>query len=131
LFNSSAQFGDKGQGEYKLYRQHRLMGGYRFVINSNIEIEPSALLKIPESGITQFDLNAKCTFDAKYWAGINYRTKSTFSVFGGLKYDRYYFGYSFDYKIGDKLPNTYGSHEFIVLARFGDSARRFKWLNTY
>jgi type IX secretion system PorP/SprF family membrane protein len=131
LFNSAAMLGEEGDGEYKLVRQHNLIAGYRYIINSKFALEPSALLKIPESGITQFDLNVKCTYDAKYWGGVNYRTKSTICFFGGLNYERYYFGYSFDYKMGDKLPNTYGSHEFIVSARFGDSARRYKWLNSY
>ncbi|MBN2484877.1 MAG: type IX secretion system membrane protein PorP/SprF [Bacteroidales bacterium] len=131
LFNSSAQFGDKGDGKYRLNRQHNLMGGYRFDVASHIQLEPSVLLKLPESGITQFDINIKGTFDNKYWAGINYRTRAIFSVFGGLNYERYYFGYSFDFNLGDFMPNTYGSHEFIVTARFGDSARRYKWLNSY
>jgi type IX secretion system PorP/SprF family membrane protein len=131
VFNSVAQFGDKGQGKYRLGRQHTLMGGYKFDLGSDVILEPSALLKVPEVGITQFDLNVKCSFLRDYWAGISYRTKSTMGIFGGVKFDRYYIGYSFDYKIGDKLPNTYGSHEIIISARFGDSARRFKWLNSY
>jgi type IX secretion system PorP/SprF family membrane protein len=131
IFNSSVQFGDKGKGEYKLNRQHNIMGGYRFSISNSFDLEPSALLKLPEEGITQFDLNLKCIYAGKYWAGLNYRTKSTFSIFGGINYDKYYFGYSFDYKLGSRLPGTYGSHEFLVSARFGDTARRYKWLNSY
>lgn len=131
IFNSAAQFGDKGEGKYRLNRQHNILGGYRFNIDTKLQIEPSVLLKIPEVGITQLDLNVKCSFLTKYWAGLSYRTKATTSIFGGMNYDRYYFGYSFDYKMGDRLPNTYGSHEFIVSARFGDSARRYKWLNSY
>jgi hypothetical protein len=38
LFNSAAQFGDKGEGKYRLNRQHTLMGGYRFVISSGFEL---------------------------------------------------------------------------------------------
>jgi type IX secretion system PorP/SprF family membrane protein len=131
LFNSSAQFGERGKGEYKLCRQHNFIGSYRIELTTSLNLEPSFLLKIPEEGVSQLDLSVKCKYKAKYWAGLNYRTRSTLSIFGGLKYDRYSFGYAFDYNINDLMPNTYGSHEFLVSARFGDSARRYKWLNTY
>jgi hypothetical protein len=52
-------------------------------------------------------------------------------VYGGLKYDRYYFAYAFDYSFGTIRKSNFGSHEFTVVVRIGDSARRYKWLNTY
>ena len=131
LFNSGAQFGEKGQGKYQLDRQHNIIGGYRFNNGGIFEVEPAVLLKIPESGVTQFDLNIKCTYNSRYWAGLNYRTNSIMSIFGGINYERYYFGYAFDYPFGNSIPNTYGSHEFTVSARFGDTARRYKWLRSY
>ncbi len=131
ILNSSAQFGEKGQGEYKLHRQHNLMGGYRYYASNRISVEPAALIKIPEGTKPQLDLSVKGTYDDTYWAGLGVRTGTALVIFAGINYDRYYFGYAFDYNINSFMKRTYGSHEFMVLVRLGDSARRYKWLNSY
>lgn len=131
LFNSAAQFGETNNGEFKTRREHTFLGGYRFYASNRINIEPSALLKIPEGNRAQFDLNVKGTYDDKYWAGLGVRTGTALIVFAGLTIERYYFGYAFDYNFSSVMTNTYGSHEFMVLVRLGNSARRYKWLNSY
>lgn len=131
ILNSSAQFGEKGQGEYKVQRQHNLMGGYRYYASNRINIEPAALIKVPEGTKPQLDFTVKATYDETYWAGLGVRTGSALLFFAGINYDRYYFGYSFDYNFNSFMNNTYGSHEFMILVRMGDSARRYKWLNSY
>lgn len=131
VFNSSAQFGKDGEGNYKVERQHNLLGGYKFVASAMIDLEPSFLIKIPESSVAQLDLTVKGVYDKKYWAGLAYRTGSALSLLAGMNYDRYYFGYAFDYNFGSIRKTTYGSHEFMLSMRFGDTAQRFKWLNSY
>jgi type IX secretion system PorP/SprF family membrane protein len=131
LFNSGAQFGNDNSGEYKLNRQHNLSGGYRFGINNRIEVEPAFLLKIPETYGAQFDLSTRIIIDKRYWTGLNFKTGSALAIFGGLNYDKYYFGYAFEYYNNSFAQNTLGSHEITIIARFGDAARRYKWLNTY
>lgn len=130
LFNSNAQFGENLQGEYQLVRQHNLIGGYKYPVSRFIDIETSALIKVLEKTQTQADLNIKGTYDKKYWAGINYRTKTAFSIFGGFTYSRYDFGYALDLNISPLTRKTLGSHEVVIIARLGN-ARRYKWLNTY
>lgn len=131
LFNSSAIFGVNNSGEYKLERQHNLMGGYKFYVTNRIDIEPSVLLKIPESFNAQVDISAKVIFDKQYWGGLNYKTGSAIALFGGLNYDKYYFGYAFEYDFNSMAKQTLATHEIIIIARFGDAARRYKWLNSY
>ena len=131
LFNSSAMFGVDEDGVYKLNRQHMFTGGYKFYLTNRIDLEPSAMLKIPETLHAQLDLTAKVTFDKKYWAGLNFKTGSAMAIFGGLNYDRYYFGYAFEYNFNSMGKNSLATHELIIMARFGDSARRYKWLNSY
>jgi len=29
------------------------------------------------------------------------------------------------------MKHSYGSHEFMVAIKFGDNARRYRWLNRY
>ncbi len=131
LFSSVAQFGDKGEGDYRIKRYHILIGGYRFSPAEQLEFEPSAMIKFPETFQPQLDLNMKCIYNKKYWGGLNYRTASSVSIFGGMNYIRYYFGYAFDYNFNSLGKASYGSHEITVSMRLGATARRYKWINEY
>jgi type IX secretion system PorP/SprF family membrane protein len=131
IFQSSIQFGDKGSNEYRFKRHYNLMAGYIYSLNDNFAIEPSMLLKIPTSSKPQFEIDAKVYYKENYWAGLAYRTGSSMIFFFGLNFDRYYVGYAFDYNFNSLMSHTFGSHEFMAAVKFGDSARRYKWLNTY
>jgi type IX secretion system PorP/SprF family membrane protein len=131
LFNSSVRFGIDGDGKYQLKRQHNFVGGYRFFVNNRIDMEPSAMLKLQETFQAQLDLTAKFIIDKQYWGGLNFRTGSSLAIFGGLNYDKYYFGYAFEYDFNPLAKQSLATHELSIVARFGDAARRFKWLNSY
>jgi type IX secretion system PorP/SprF family membrane protein len=131
IFQSSIQFGDKGSSEYRFKRHYNLFAGYIYGINDNFTIEPSFLFKIPTSSKPQFELNTKLYYKENYYAGLTYRTGSTMAFFFGIYIDKYYFGYAFDYNFNKLMNQTFGTHEFMAAVKFGDSARRYKWLNTY
>jgi len=136
--------GDLGPG-FKMVRHYFLMGGYRFEINPDLVIEPSALLKMTEKFVSQLDVNVKALFSKQYWVGLSYRTGGSYSlseesidgigssiiVMGGVRVNQYYIGYAFDYTLSAIGKRTWGSHEFTVAAKFGDTARRYRWLNRY
>jgi type IX secretion system PorP/SprF family membrane protein len=131
ILQSSVQFGQKGEGQYRLKRQHNFMAGYRYFINDYWIVLPSFWLKLPEGTKAQLDISARASYKDMYWGGLSFRTGSSLIVFGGANVDRYYFGYAFDYTFNDIMGYTYGSHEIMMSVKFGDSARRYKWLNTY
>jgi type IX secretion system PorP/SprF family membrane protein len=131
LFQSSIQFGDNNGSDYTLKRNYNLLAGYYYAINDKVAIEPSFLVKIPTSSKAQLDINAKVFYKTNYWAGMSYRTGSAMIVFFGARFDRYFVGYAFDYNFGPLMQHTYGSHEFMAAVKFGDTARRYRWLNTY
>lgn len=131
IFQSSLQFGDKGSSEYRYKRHYNFMGGYIYNLNDNFTLEPSFLLKIPTASKAQFELNTKVYYRQNYWAGLAYRTGKTMIFFFGLNYDKYYFGYAFDYNFNQLMSQTFGTHEFMAAMKFGDNARRYRWLNTY
>jgi type IX secretion system PorP/SprF family membrane protein len=131
IFQSSIQFGDNNGSEYRLKRNYNLMGGYIFSINSSFALEPSFLLKIPTSSKAQLDLNAKVYYKDNYWAGLSYRTGNAMVIFLGARFDRYFVGYAFDYNFNPLMKYTFGSHEFMAAMKLGDTARRYRWLNTY
>lgn len=130
ILNSGAQFGNNGDGKYRVERVHNLMGGYKYLINNKIELSPTVLIKKPKSNTAQLDVSVKCTYDNMYWGGLTYRTGNAMAIFGGINIENYYFGYAFDYNFGAIHTSNFGTHEFIAIMRLGN-ARRYKWLNTY
>jgi type IX secretion system PorP/SprF family membrane protein len=131
VFQSSIQFGDDNGSDYRLKRNYNLLAGYMLELNSSVAIEPSLLLKIPTSTKAQLDINAKVYYKNNYWAGLSYRTGNALIFHFGARFDRYFVGYAFDYNINPLMQHTYGSHEFMAAVKFGDTARRYRWLNTY
>ncbi len=131
LFESYMKLGNAAWKDYHMMRHYYLYGGYRFYINRQFEIEPSVLIKTSEQLLVQADFNCKLYFRNMIWAGISYRSVSAFAVLIGLKADKYYFGYAFDYGLNTLTRHTYGSHEFSISMKLGDSARRYRWLERY
>jgi type IX secretion system PorP/SprF family membrane protein len=107
------------------------MGGYNIDINDDIIIEPNLLLKTTENLNLQMDLGANVFFRGDYWGGLTFRTGSALIIMGGVKVDKFYFGYAFDYNLSSIQRHSYGSHEFMVALKLGDNARRYRWLIRY
>lgn len=136
---------DKEAAKVRLERQYQLMGGYRFAAIDFVFVEPSFNLKVAENVVSQLDLNVTAYFKEDYWGGLAYRTGSSskiatetlggrgswFIIYGGARIDKVFFGYSFDYTLSSLQSRTYGSHEIMIAMRFGDNARRYRWLNRY
>lgn len=131
LFQSAFRLGEKGYAEYKMKRYYYLTGGYDLTVNNFLTIEPSILIKTSEDLIWQADFNAKLIFNEEYWGGLSYRTGGAIIFMGGVRVDKFLFGYAFDYTLSSIMKSSYGSHEFMLAVRFGDNARRYRWLNRY
>lgn len=130
---------------FKMVRHYFLNTGYRFKINRNVFIESSMLLKTTEKFLSQLDINSTVYVNKQYWAGLSYRTGgnysldeesisgvgSSFIIMGGIKYEKYYFGYSFDYTLSAIGKRSWGSHEIVISAKFGETTRKYRWLNRY
>jgi type IX secretion system PorP/SprF family membrane protein len=131
LFQSSIKFGGQGFDQYKTYRHFYLMGGYGFEVNSDVLIVPSVLLKATQQGAFQMDLTTKAFLYQDYWAGLTYRTGSALIVMGGLRVDKFFFGYSMDFSFASMRTQSYGTHELVIVVKLGDNARRRKWINRF
>jgi len=70
-----------------------ITGGYKFPINNDWTLQPSAFLKSSDMMFTsiQMDLTARMFYKEDYWAGISYRTGDAIITMFGLKYDRFIF----------------------------------------
>jgi type IX secretion system PorP/SprF family membrane protein len=145
LFESNIKVNNREGAKFKMERNYLLMGGYRFNLIDFLFIEPSILFKLSENVVVQNDIGVKLYYKDDYWGGVSYRNGSGSRVANetiggrgsslifilGARVDKFYLGYSFDYTFSSISKNTYGSHEIILAVKFGDSARRYRWLNRY
>ena len=79
----------------------------------------------------QADITARAYYKDDYWAGLSYRTGDAVILLLGLKYDRFYFAYAYDFTLTDIRSQSYGSHEITLAVKFGESARRYRWINAF
>jgi len=131
LAQSSLKFSDQTSSNFKMLRHYYLTGGYNFTFKRDYEIEPSVLLKTTENLAFQADINVKGYYKQDYWFGLSYRTSGAVVAMLGFKYDKYQFGYAFDYSFNQMSRYSFGSHEIMFGVKFGDNRRRYRWLNRF
>ncbi|MCK4748272.1 MAG: type IX secretion system membrane protein PorP/SprF [Bacteroidales bacterium] len=131
MFESVLKIGDAGYDRYKMERNYYLMGGYDFEVRRDVSISPSTMIKFAENGKLQADLSGKVIFQQSYWGGLTYRTGHAIIILAGVSVDKLVFGYAFDIGLNSIMKHSYGTHEFTFIAKFGDNARRYRWLNRF
>ena len=110
-----------------------LTGGVKFPLSSDWIFEPSAFIKASDMFFKSFqvDLTTRMYYKDDYWAGLSWRTNDAIIVMMGLKYDRFYIAYAFDFTLTDIRKQSFGTHEVTLAVKFGESARRYRWINAY
>ena len=110
-----------------------LTGGMKFTLAPEWILEPSTLIKSSDMLFKsiQADLTARVYYKDDYWAGLSWRTSDAIILMMGLRYDRYYFAYAFDFTLTDIRKQSFGTHELTLAVKFGESARRYRWINAY
>ncbi|MBE9509551.1 MAG: type IX secretion system membrane protein PorP/SprF [Bacteroidetes bacterium] len=131
LFQSYLKIGNAGLSDYRMLRHYYLSGGYTFPLQNDYYLEPSILIKTTEELLYQIDFNVKLQYKEDYWIGLSYRTAGAVVLLAGVRLDKFYFGYAFDYTLSSIMKHSLGSHEFMMAVKFGDSARRYPWLDRY
>lgn len=136
LFQSPVKFGDidLNNKELKQIRHYHYHGSYKdkFDSNPDWQYEPSALIRMTENLQLSADLSLRFIYKEEYWAGLSLRTSGEFILLMGLKYNHFYFGYSFDYGFNEFARLTsYGSHEALIAIKLGDSSRRYPYWERY
>lgn len=131
LLQTSLLIGANELSDFKTYRHYWLMGGYRFEVSNEIDIEPTCLIKTSENWNPQGEATLKLYYNNLLWGGISYRTNNSLIALVGVRIDGLFFGYSFDWTLSEIGNYSYGSHEITLSAKLGDDARRYRWLNRY
>jgi len=133
LFRGSLLFADTSITKRTELGNFYLTGGYKFPLSPDWILEPSAFIKASDMFLksVQMDLTARVYYKEDYWVGMSYRTNDAIIAMFGLKYDRFYFAYAFDFTLTDIRKQSYGTHELSLAVKFGESARRYRWINAY
>ena len=110
-----------------------LTGGIKIPLTTDWKLEPSAFIKSSDMLFKsiQADITGRVYYKEDYWAGISYRTQDALIALLGFKYDRFYFAYAYDFTLTDIRRQSYGSHELTLAVKFGESARRYRWINAF
>ncbi len=137
-FGAAAKIGDKAYRKFRMDRHFYSFGSWNLYSAGKIEFEPSILLKISEQLMPQADIGITYIYDRRIWAGVTYRTGG--GVIASIRF-RYipdhskwtalYFGYAVDLTLNEIQSVTYGTHELTVALKFGDSSRKYRWLDRY
>jgi type IX secretion system PorP/SprF family membrane protein len=131
LFGAAAKISGEAYNSYSMDRHYYLFGSYSFFTEGKSEIQPSAIIMMSEQIKPMADIGLTYTYDRMIWAGLSYRTSKAVIVNFGIRHTNLYMGYSFDFTLAEIQRVTYGTHELTVAIKFGDTARKYRWLDRY
>jgi type IX secretion system PorP/SprF family membrane protein len=134
LFESRINFGsaDLDNAQLRYLRNYTIQGYYRTPLrNRDWILEPSWSIRGNEQAQLNGDVSARFIYKKEYWFGLSLRSSAEIILLAGLKWNRAYIGYSFDYGFNQLSYRSYGSHEVMIAIKLGDNIRRYRWLERY
>lgn len=100
------------------------MGGYRFPLSSDWQLEPSFLVKYVDPVPAKVDLTATIKFRETVWLAGTYRTNDAISVMVGYWMKKtFQFGYAYDMTTTNLRNYSSGTHEVMLAVTFGRTQR--------
>jgi type IX secretion system PorP/SprF family membrane protein len=134
LFRGSLIFADTSDHNRTELGNFFITGGIKFPLSTDWTLEPSGFVKASDMLFksVQLDLTTRVYYKQDYWAGLSFRTSNAIILLLGLKYDRFYIAYASDFTLTDiRKVNTMGTHEITLAVKFGESARRYRWISPF
>ncbi|MEA3446855.1 MAG: type IX secretion system membrane protein PorP/SprF [Bacteroidota bacterium] len=113
----------------RLARHYHLMGGYKFDLENDFEIEPSALVKGTFQTPFQFDINVRGIYMKDYWLGFSYRTDGNVVTMLGMRFQEFDFGLAVDFATSDIRSHQNGSFELFLRYTLQKTEGSYKRLN--
>ncbi|MCU7549158.1 type IX secretion system membrane protein PorP/SprF [Chitinophagaceae bacterium LB-8] len=118
----------------KLIPHYFLSAGYRFLLNEDINMIPSFMLKYVSYTPTnpQFDINVKWQYRDVLWAGGSYRLNDGYAALLGFNLgNTFNLGYAYDFTKTPVNTASNGTHEiilgFLINNKYGDTCPRNVW----
>jgi type IX secretion system PorP/SprF family membrane protein len=118
------QFMDtQAQSLSKLTSHIFINGAYRFSMGDNFSVEPSVLVKYAPPVMPQIDLGSKIIYKDIIHLGFIFRTQDAYSILLGYTTpdQKLGFGYAYDLLHSNLRGYSAGTHEIMIVARFGNS----------
>jgi type IX secretion system PorP/SprF family membrane protein len=131
LFEASAKMGSYAYNNFRMLRHYYLFGSYSYQSSFNTEIEPSMLVMMSEQLKPQADIGLTYIYDQAFWAGLAFRTSGALIANIGVKYEKLFIGYAFDFTLQEIQRVTWGTHEITLALKLGDNTRKYRWLDRY
>jgi type IX secretion system PorP/SprF family membrane protein len=131
LFQAAAKIGSAAYEKFTMSRHYYVFGSYSFQPGAYTELQPSFLFRMSEQLKPLADVSLTYIYNQALWAGLAYRTSGALIANIGVKYQNLWFGYAFDFTLQEIQRVTYGTHELTIALRFGDSSRKYRWLDRY
>ena len=133
LLRGSLLFADTSDMNRRELGHYFLTGGIKFPLSKDWVLEPSAFIKSSDMMFSsiQLDLTSRIFYRNDYWAGLSWRTNDALIMMMGVRYDRFYLAYAFDLTLTDIRAQSNGSHEITLAVKFGESARRYRWITPF
>ncbi|MDD2637167.1 MAG: type IX secretion system membrane protein PorP/SprF [Bacteroidales bacterium] len=113
----------------KLVRHFNLIGGYKFQLNTEFELEPSILAKSSFKAPSQLDVNLKGIYQKNYWIGASYRTAGDVVAMLGMRFNEFDFGIATDFATSDIAAYQTGSFE--IMMAYHIPVKRYKGVSSF
>ncbi len=98
-------------------------GGVRISLPNDFELRPAMLVKYQPKAPIEFDLATDLWFKQLVGVGVAYRTGDAVNCMFKIKYQQYFFGYSYDIPVSGLRRFNYGSHEVFLGIDFPKKAK--------
>ena len=131
LFGAAAKIGGEAYQNYSMDRHYYFFGSYSLNAGRRTELQPSVLFMMSEQLKPMADIGITYNYDQKLWAGISYRTSKAIIINFGFSRSNLFMGYAIDFTLQEIQRVTYGTHELTLALKFGDSDRKYRWLDRY
>lgn len=95
-------------------RHFQFMGSYKYYLNDDWDIQPSAFMKLTPVTPVQMDINVKVGYKEMFWAGFTARPKDALVLNLGAFYEYFFLGYSFDFTTSAAKVLSPYTHEIVL-----------------
>lgn len=89
--------------------------GYKYWISDDLALMPSVLVKEIQPVPLTYDINAKLSFQDRFWIGGSYRHQDSFGILAGFNLNSFLnVGYSYDITTSALNTVSNGTHEIVI-----------------
>lgn len=124
LLQNKIDFGDESvKMSGRLVNHYYLIGGYRYDINEQFELEPSFLMRFVKPVPMHYELSLRTIYDKMAWLGVSYRRNTAIALLAGYSFNESLtFGYSYDFIQTSINQYSSGTHEIMLSFRIANKS---------